>query len=385
MDGPARAARAARPRAATAARVVAARLGAAAAVAALLVAAVTGGLLRAGVVPPLVAGAGWLAPAVTHHAALMICGFLGTMIALERAVALHAKAAFLVPAASALGGWMLLRGQPAAGAWLLVAASAGFVAVNIVIVRRQCADHTIALGLGAAAWLTGNLVFALGIGRAAPLPWWFAFLVVTIAAERLEMSRLLERGPAAQPLFYAILMVMGIGAVRFAAQPAEGGLVFGIALAALSAWLFAHDIARRTVRAPGLPRYIAVCMLCGHAWLAVAGAAWIAMAFGAAARDVALHALGLGFVFGMVMGHAPVIVPALARVRLRFRPVFYLPVALLHLSLAVRLWAGAADPAWRALGAAGNGLAIALFALVVAASSLEQALRWLKGSRSTKA
>jgi hypothetical protein len=65
---------------------------------------------------------------------------------------------------------MLLRGQAAAGAWLLVAAAIGFVAINVVIVRRQCADHTVALLLGAAAWLVGNLEFALGVGRAAPLP-----------------------------------------------------------------------------------------------------------------------------------------------------------------------------------------------------------------------
>jgi hypothetical protein len=209
--------------------------------------------------------------------------------------------------------------------------------------------------------------------------------VVTIAAERLEMSRLVERGPVAQPALYAILLVMGIGAARFGAQPAEGGLLFGIALAALAAWLLVYDIARRTVRAPGLPRYIAVCMLCGYAWLAIAGGAWIAMAFGVAARDIALHALGLGFVFGMVMGHAPVIVPALARVKLRFGPVFYVPLALLQVSLVARLGPGLEDPAWRSIGAAGNGIAIALFALVVASRLIEHPLRSLKGSRATKA
>jgi hypothetical protein len=360
------------------------KLAAAGSVLALLVAAIAGGLLRAGVAPPLAEGATWLPAAVAQHAALMICGFLGTMIALERAVAIHARIALGVPAASALGGWLLLQGHTAAGSWLLVAAACGFLALHVVILRRQFADHTIALALGALAWLAGNLEFALGIGRAAPLPWWFAFLVVTIAAERLEMSRLVERGPAAQPALYAILLVMGIGAARFGASPAEGGLAFGIALTLLAAWLLVYDIARRTVRAPGLPRYIAICMLAGHAWLAVAGLAWIAMAFGVAARDIALHALGLGFVFGMVMGHAPVIVPALTRVKLRFGPVFYLPMAVLHVTLVVRLGLGLADPSWRSIGAAGNGIAIGLFAVVVAASSLDRPLRWLKGLRATK-
>lgn len=37
---------------------------------------------------------------------------------------------------------------------------------------------------------------------------------------------------------------------------------------------------------------------------------------------MALHALGLGFVFSMVMRHAPVILPAVARLRLSFGVAF---------------------------------------------------------------
>jgi hypothetical protein len=66
---------------------------------------------------------------------------------------------------------------------------------------------------------------------------------------------------------------------------------------------------------------------------------------------VALHALGLGFTFSMVIGHAPVIVPALAGVRLRFGAWFYAPLLLLHASLACRLFGAIANPEWRTLGA----------------------------------
>jgi hypothetical protein len=86
---------------------------------------------------------------------------------------------------------------------------------------------------------------------------------------------------------------------------------------------------------------------------------------GMPARDAALHALGLGFVFSMVMGHAPVILPALTHLKLRFGPWFYLPLAALHGTLAWRLGAGWADAAARSQGALGNALAIALFLLTV--------------------
>ena len=49
-------------------------------------------------------------------------------------------------------------------------------------------------------------------------------------------------------------------------------MVFGAALLALALWLLRQDIARRTVKDTGLTRFIAVCLLSGYAWLALAGA-----------------------------------------------------------------------------------------------------------------
>ncbi|MEO3827408.1 hypothetical protein [Actinomadura sp. B10D3] len=117
-------------------------------------------------------------------------------------------------------------------------------------------------------------------------------------------------------------------------------------------------VARRTVRSPGLPCYAAACLLAGYLWLAVAGT--IRLAAGRPSNsglyDAALHAVFLGFVMSMVFGHAPVILPAVLRVRLPYHPVLYAPLVLLHASLLVRnafggrfahvvtwyLWAGTA-------------------------------------------
>jgi hypothetical protein len=43
------------------------------------------------------------------------------------------------------------------------------------------------------------------------------------------------------------------------------------------------------MRAAGLSRYMAVCLLLGYAWLAIAGLAWMATAAGLPLRDTALH------------------------------------------------------------------------------------------------
>lgn len=342
-------------------------------VAVTLVAAVAGGLLRAGVVS--FSAAPWVPVAGLWHAALMIASFFGTVVAVERAVAVKLPAAFLAPLASALGGICLLAGRPGAGASLLVLSALVFVWISVVVVRRQSLPHTQLLLAATVMLLAGNLLFALGQDTAAVLPWWFGFLVMTIAAERLEMTRLMRRRPAAPWLLLAIAVVLVIGAGWSWPSPRLGGIVYGLALVLLAWWLVTYDIARRTIFADGLSRYMAVCLLTGYVWLAIGGVAWFATALGFGWRDAALHALGLGFIFSMIMGHAPVILPAVAKVKLQFGPAFYLPLAALHLSLLERLAWGAVDPAQRSLGAALNAASIALFAATMVGGAIAWRLR----------
>jgi len=337
-----------------------------------LVGAVAGGLLRACTAPPPATLPAWLAAAALSHAALMICGFLGTVVALERAVAVGRGAAFLAPLASGLGGALLLAGHGRAGAWAIVAAAAAFVVVNGMLVRRQPAAHTRLLLAAAAAWFVGSALYAGGAGGPAVLPWWFGFLVATIAAERLEMTRLTGRGAAAERSLRLVMGTLFGGAVVAAFSAAMGAALFGTGLVLLAAWLLLHDIARRTLFTHGLSRYMAVCLLTGYGWLAVAGVGWIAIGAGLPLHDLALHALGLGFVVSMMMAHAPVILPAVARVKLRFGGVFYVPLAALHVSLVVRLGPGLGmnDALVRGLGAALNAGALALFAATIIGAAI---------------
>ncbi len=172
-------------------------------------------------------------------------------------------------------------------------------------------------------------------------------------------------------MFAAILAAF---AVALAASAHEAGVrLLGAALLALAAWLVRQDIARRTVRGKGLTRYVAVCLLSGYFWLAVGGFALLAedVGPGTPQRDAALHALALGFVFAMVFGHAPIIVPAVLRVAVPWHPAFYVPLGLLHASLVVRLAGDAAAlPPLARAGAVGNALTLALFIATVLAAVL---------------
>lgn len=309
-------------------------------------------------VPPVAAAAaGW-------HGALMISAFFGTVISLERAVAIGWWWAYLAPAAAGIGGVCLLAGAPAGVAQALaIVAAAVMVLASLQVLRRLTAPFTVVLGLGAGCWLAGNLAWAASGALAAAVPWWLAFLVLTIAGERLELTRFLPTPPAAQRRFMAIVGLLLAGAA-LAAWFDAGLRIFAAGLLALAAWLLRYDIARRNARQQGLTRFIAVCLLSGYVWLALAGALGLAGALqpGHAWRDAALHAIGLGFVFAMVFGHAPIIFPAVARVKIPYHPAFYLPLLVLHASLALRIGGGlAGEFAWQRQGAAGNAAALLLF------------------------
>lgn len=330
-----------------------------------LVAGTLAGLARLGWDVP-----GLAAARAGSHGALMVCAFFGTVISLERAVALGRGWAYLAPAAAGLGGLALLAGAPPPAAPLAASlAAAVLVAASLRIMARLVAPFTIVLALAAGCWLAGNLAWLAGADAAAAAPCWFAFLVLTIAGERLELTRFLPTPPAARSVFLAIVGVVLGGAGLSLGRAGAGYPVFAGGLLALALWLSIYDIARHNAGQTGLTRFIAVCLLGAYGWLAAAGALGLAGAFapGHPWRDAALHSLGLGFVFSMVFGHAPIIFPAITRVRIPYRPAFYLPLALLHATLALRVGAGLGDTfARRQDGGLGNALALLAFIVTLA-------------------
>lgn len=335
-----------------------------------LVFGVLAGLARLAVEVPAAAAA-----QAGAHGALMIAAFLGTVISLERAVALAATDGnwpYLAPLAAGLGGLTLLLGGPLLAAQLLGTVAAALLLLGSgLLLRRQPAMHLATLAFGAGAWLVGNLAWLLGGALVPAVPWWMAFLVLTIAGERLELTRFLPPSPAARHVFLDIVAVLLLGLAAAFWRPDIGLGLFAAALAALALWLLRQDIARRNLRAAGLTRYIAVCLLAGYAWLAAGGLLGMADGFapGSPLRDAALHAVFLGFVFSMILGHAPIIFPAVARVRIPYHPVFYLPLAALHASLLARV-AGdlIQEPALSRAAGVANALALLLFVLVMLGS-----------------
>ncbi|WP_051713815.1 hypothetical protein [Streptomyces sp. NRRL WC-3626] len=309
------------------------------------------------------------------HGVLLVLGFVGTLVALERAVALGGRWPYLAPGALGAGGLLLLSPlDPAVPRLLLVAGTAVLVALYLAFWRRQPSAALVAQAAGAVSGLGAALLWLGGLDVPRLLPWLAAFLVLTIAGERLELARVALLAPRAEPAFLACVGAVATGVVATLMWPATGTLLLGAALLALVAWLVVHDVARRLLRSTGLPRFSAACLLAGYAWLGLAGALWLlgGPVAGGSRYDAVVHAVFLGFVMSMIMAHAPVILPAVLRRPLPYHPGLALAAWLLHGSLALRVIVGdlrGIRGAWQ-LGGVLNITAVLLFLLTAATASV---------------
>lgn len=338
-----------------------------------LLAGLTGALVLLGVAMPSAASRF----AVTHGE-LMTLGFLGTVIALERAVALGRPWGYLAPGLAAVGAIGLVAGLPALGGAGLLGGAAVLLAVYAAFARTERSLQLGVQAAGAGAWLGATVLLLAGVPVAQAYPWLAAFLVMTVIGERLDLARLggLAVGVRRQLVVALWLFVLGVSAA--VVIPEAGTRLAGVAMVAMAAWLARNDLARRTVRLEGVTRYIALCLLTGYAWLAVAGIAWAVTGTAPVpAYDIRLHALFLGFIFAMVLGHAPVIVPAVLRVPLPYRPWNYAVLVLLEAGLLIRIVGGDVLGIPNGLLAGGvlNVLAMLAFVGVSVASSVAEVRR----------
>jgi hypothetical protein len=332
-----------------------------------LLLAVAGGLARLGwsAIPAPTA-------AIALHGPLMIVGFLGTLIGVERAVAARARWAFAAPLLTGAGALAAVASGDAPGT--RIATAAGALALLAVLTVGWRGPRTPGSGiqsLGAAAFSIGTALWASGAPVPGATPWWSAFLVLTITGERVELSRLLAPPPSARLALSALVALLLVAALLASFAPDPAARAAGVAQLGIAAWLARFDLARRSIRRPGLPRFMAIALLSGQAWLAASGL--LALSLGAPQAgpgyDAVLHALFLGFVFSMIFAHAPVIFPSVLGLRVVFHPRFYAHLALLHAGLLLRVAGDLAlsEPA-RRWGGMLNAIAVVLFLAQTAAS-----------------
>lgn len=280
------------------------------------------------------------------HGPVMVLGFMGTLISLERAQALRKPVAYLAPALFGLGSLLLVVGAPQAlGKLLLLEGALGFVILTVALWVRAPLGLVAAQCLGALMTLLATGLWLVLDDVAAVVPLLVAFLVITIASERAELAQL-TMGRRSVPTLLTAASVLALSGTLAVVVPPVGGRLFGLTMFAVAVWLVRDDVGRRMVRADGLRRFNAGALLAGNFWLAAAGIVWLvvgdplnpspAPGLAQGAYDLTIHGVFLGFGMSMIIAHAPIIFPAVLGRPLPYRRSMWVPLAALHLGMAVR-------------------------------------------------
>jgi len=307
-------------------------------------------------------------PSIMMHGPLVIGGFFGAVIGLERAVALPWKWCWLAPALMGLSAPATLILGVEVGAPLLTVGSAIFLLTNIVLTYKHQTLFNAAMAVAALSFLFGNVAWLQG----APIPhvvqFWASYLVLTIVGERLELSRLGTKHPLKNAYFIFASLPLVIAPILTFNGLGSGAIIMSAGCFFLTIWLLKFDIAKSTLYKGGITSFVSIALLSGYGWLAVAGLGW--SIFGNLEAgiyyDATLHSLFLGFVFSMIFGHAPIIFPAILKTPMPYNHYMYVPLVLLHTGVAFRVLGGFSGyMEMRQHAAILNATAIGVFFLVV--------------------
>ena len=294
-----------------------------------LVLGVLAGLFRMGWSIPIGQVAG-------EHGALMVGSFLGTLICLERIVALKRNWMYSIPIISGMSLIFFLNGFAFAAFVALTIGSLGLIYIYIELISRFKEYYFYIMLIGAIGWAVGNIIMIVEPFYPSATPWWITFILLTVFGERLELSKFLPQSSTKKSLMVAAIAVYLLGIVL--PYHDYGRFISGIGMLLLSFWLIHYDIARKSVKAKGMHRFTGGLLLSAYFWMVVCGLLMIVEFESIFHYDAMLHAFFLGFTFSMIFAHAPIIFPGVAGLNIKpFHSSLYVWAVLLQLSLALRI------------------------------------------------
>lgn len=271
-----------------------------------------------------------------HHGAIMIGGFLGTLISLEKIIPLRNKIFYVIPAISGLSVICFLLQLNQIAAWALTAASLGLTIVFCIYLMRERTLIYLLTTLGGAAWLAGNITLLRDAFYPAAYPWWAAFTLLVISAERLELMKFLPVSQRSKNIFCVLLLMFVVGIII--SFHGTGNIISGCALIGISAWLMRFDLVSISVKKTGLTKYVALALFAGYVAMLLTGMLFLTAIGKSLGYDAIVHGFFIGFVFSMIFAHGPIILPGVLGISAKpFHHVLYVWLVLLHISWLLRI------------------------------------------------
>ncbi len=284
--------------------------------------------------------AGWNFPGTSlsvHHGAIMVGGFLTTLIALEKAIPLKRNIVLIVPLISALSLIMAIPGYFNPGLYFLLAGSIGLFGIHMWYLYLYPRDLSALLMLaGAGCLVVGNGMLIHEKFYPSAFPWWMGFLLLTITAERLELSKFLPVSTGVKYFLLGLLTLFLTGIL----MPfyGIGKYVSGASFLCIAVWMLRYDVIRVGLKKDGLTRFSSIALMVANAWLMVEGILFMLLPETALSYDMMVHVFFIGYTFSMIFAHGPIILPAVLGISIKpYHPVLYAWIILVQGSLLMRI------------------------------------------------
>jgi hypothetical protein len=246
------------------------------------------------------------------HGEIMLGGFLAALIIFERMIALRVDSLIWVPYVYALSALMMHSGNPAVRV-IHIAALAGWILHRWIAFRKFHRWEKPLVESVAFITLTSALMYPGGLAaRPEVALQGLAFPIAVIAVERLEMSFLLKKINSRLVLIGLIGWCLLWNLATWRGIP--GLTMMGAITLTLVVMVALHDMALRVFKkqTDGLHKFLKIALMLSYLWLFFAAVVMTASSQISSAifKDVQFHLIGLGFIFTMILGHAPLILSA---------------------------------------------------------------------------
>lgn len=302
---------------------------------------------------------------VSFHGVLMVSGFLGTFITLERSEVLELGPGYFFALLSAAGAFIMGTGWGIeAGMAMIVLAGIGLVGMYVFTLSIQPEWHTFIMSLGGVLWFVGDIFWLQAYPFIYTANLWLGFLILTVVGEHIELSSTDHISDKQRVQAGMLSIIFMTGLLVHILWTETGVIMSALSLIGLAIWLMKNNLTGVTVRKTGLPKFRNICLLTSFIWLVI-GAVISVLYLKVPDHlyyDAYLHSFFLGFIFSIIFAHAPVIIPRLTGWQVGFYDRFYFHYLLLQASLLIRLFGDfMADSMIRELGGILNGLTIVIF------------------------
>jgi hypothetical protein len=277
-------------------------------------------------------------PGTSSHGALMVGGFLGTLISLEKIIPLKKKWLYLIPGinASTIVLFLIDENQLATAILTVTSLSLSIV-FGFYFLRHRSIVYLMML-TGATCWLIGNIFLFTDSFYPLAFPWWVAYILLIIVAERIELIKLLPVSSNQKASLAAFLVAFIVG-ILFSFH-GWGSVLCGSSLMLISIWLLRHDVISLNMKKTKLPKFVATALLIGYVALFLTGFFFISLSDQWLTYDAIVHTFFIGFTFSMIFAHGPIILPGVLGIsKTPFSRILYLWLFILSVSWLLRTFA----------------------------------------------